>query len=83
MDRPPVEDLIDWHGCDAVEFDPQKLGGHANLSEHLKPLLTRHAVTAARDRCWDGWDVLRNGDPLRAAEAEMFGVLLTADKKIF
>jgi len=27
MDHPVIEDMIDWHGCDAVEFNPQKLGG--------------------------------------------------------
>lgn len=54
-----------------------------NLSEHLKPLLTDHTVTSARDRRWDRWDLLKNGDLLRAAEAERFDVLLTADKKMF
>jgi uncharacterized protein (DUF433 family) len=31
MDHPVIEDMIDWHGCDAVEFDPQKLGGRATV----------------------------------------------------
>ena len=25
------EDLIDWHGCSAVQFDPLKLGGRATV----------------------------------------------------
>jgi len=24
-------DLIDWHGCDAVQFDPEKLSGRATV----------------------------------------------------
>jgi len=24
-------DLIDWHGCDAVQFDPERLGGRATV----------------------------------------------------
>jgi uncharacterized protein (DUF433 family) len=31
MDHPVIEEMIDWHGCDAVEFDPQKLGGRATV----------------------------------------------------
>jgi uncharacterized protein (DUF433 family) len=31
MDHPVIEDMIDWHGCDAVEFNPQKLGGRATV----------------------------------------------------
>ncbi len=25
------QDLIDWHGCDAVQFDPEKLSGRATV----------------------------------------------------
>jgi uncharacterized protein (DUF433 family) len=25
------EDLFDWHGCEAVRFDPEKLGGRATV----------------------------------------------------
>ncbi len=31
MDQPNFKDLIDWHGCDAVQFDPNKLGGRATV----------------------------------------------------
>ena len=29
--HPRQEDLIDWHGCTAVQFDPLKLGGRATV----------------------------------------------------
>lgn len=54
-----------------------------NISEHLKPLLASHTVFAAYDRRWDGWDQLRNGHLLRAAEADLFDVMVTGDKKMF
>src|SRR5436305_12601283 len=38
-----------------------------------------HAVTKARDA---GWDLLRNGDLLTAAETDGFDPLLTTDKNI-
>ena len=31
MNKPIFRDLIDWHGCDAVQFDPEKLGGRATV----------------------------------------------------
>ncbi len=27
------EDLFDWHGCEAVQFDPEKLGGRATVGD--------------------------------------------------
>ena len=41
-----------------------------------------HTVQTARDRRWDGWDTLTNGDLIRAAEADGFDVMVTGDKKI-
>ncbi len=54
-----------------------------NISEHLKALLPDHQVTATMDRRWEGWNRLRNGDLIAAAEGEDFDVLVTADKKMF
>jgi uncharacterized protein (DUF433 family) len=31
MNRPLFPDKYDWHGCDAVQYDPEKLGGRANV----------------------------------------------------
>ena len=31
MEKPVFEDLIDWHGCDAVRFDPERLSGRATV----------------------------------------------------
>jgi uncharacterized protein (DUF433 family) len=31
MTKPRFADKYDWHGCDAVEFDPEKLGGRATV----------------------------------------------------
>jgi uncharacterized protein (DUF433 family) len=31
MDTLESEDLIDWRGCDAVCFDPERLGGRATV----------------------------------------------------
>ena len=31
MEKPIFNDLIDWHGCEAVQFDPEKLGGRATV----------------------------------------------------
>jgi hypothetical protein len=41
--------------------------------------LSAHEVTEARDR---GWDVISNGDLLKAAEVDGFDLLLTTDKRI-
>jgi uncharacterized protein (DUF433 family) len=29
--HPRQEDVFDWHGCSAVQFDPEKLGGRATV----------------------------------------------------
>ncbi len=31
MERPIFRDLIDWHGCSVVQFNPNKLGGRATV----------------------------------------------------
>jgi len=31
MEELDTGDLIDWHGCTAVQFDPKKLGGKATV----------------------------------------------------
>ena len=31
MEKPVFKDLIDWHGCDAVQFNPEKLSGRATV----------------------------------------------------
>jgi uncharacterized protein (DUF433 family) len=31
MHKPLFPDKYDWHGCDAVQFDPEKLSGRANV----------------------------------------------------
>jgi len=31
MRKPIFPDKYDWHGCDAVQFDPEKLGGRATV----------------------------------------------------
>ncbi len=31
MNKPLFPDKYDWHGCDAVQFDPKKLGGRGNV----------------------------------------------------
>jgi len=45
----------------------------------LRHFLTGHSVTRAQDR---GWDRLRNGELLDAAEAVGFEVLVTTDKNL-
>ncbi len=45
----------------------------------LAAALTGHCVEEARER---GWDTLKNGDLLAAAEAGGFEVLVTTDKNI-
>jgi hypothetical protein len=45
----------------------------------VAPALAVHAVEEARAR---GWDTLRNGELLDAAEAAGFDVLLTTDRNI-
>ena len=31
MEKPVFKDLIDWHGCEAVQFNPEKLSGRATV----------------------------------------------------
>jgi len=31
MEKPMFPDRFDWHGCDAVQFNPKKLGGRATV----------------------------------------------------
>jgi hypothetical protein len=45
----------------------------------IAPYLQGHAVRTAAQQ---GWDTLKNGDLLAAAEAEGFDVLLTTDKNM-
>jgi uncharacterized protein (DUF433 family) len=33
MDNSKCSDIIDWHGCEAVQFDPDRLGGRATVGE--------------------------------------------------
>jgi len=50
-----------------------------NVPYTLKESLTHHAVAAAVDM---GWEVLKNGELLRAAESHGFEVFLTCDQNI-
>lgn len=45
----------------------------------VAPALAGHVVEEARSR---GWDTLKNGDLLRAAEAAGFDVFVTTDRNI-
>lgn len=54
------------------------------LFDHVTPrgiarFLVGHAVTTAKER---GWDILSNGELLKAAEKAQFEVFITADKNI-
>jgi uncharacterized protein (DUF433 family) len=31
MEQKVFKDKFDWHGCDAVQYDPEKLGGRATV----------------------------------------------------
>ncbi len=31
MEQGVFKDKFDWHGCDAVQYDPEKLGGRATV----------------------------------------------------
>lgn len=33
MHKPMFPDRYDWHGCEAVQFDPEKLGGRATVGK--------------------------------------------------
>jgi hypothetical protein len=45
----------------------------------LRPYLAGHTVRTAAEQ---GWDKLRNGDLLRAAEVAAFDLLLTTDRNM-
>jgi hypothetical protein len=45
----------------------------------IRPFLKQHTVQTASER---GWDMLQNGELLKAAEAAGFNVLITPDKNI-
>jgi hypothetical protein len=45
----------------------------------IKRYLTAHEVSVSTDL---GWDRLRNGDLLRIAEKEGYGIVLTTDKNL-
>jgi hypothetical protein len=45
----------------------------------IRPFLARHSVRTASQQ---GWDTLRNGDLLTAAERAGFDLLLTTDKNM-
>jgi hypothetical protein len=45
----------------------------------LRPYLASHTVRTAAEQ---GWDKLRNGDLLRAAEVAAFDLLLTTDRNM-
>lgn len=45
----------------------------------IRPFLKNHTVKTAAEQ---GWDRLKNGDLLQAAEAASFDLLLTTDKNI-
>ena len=50
-----------------------------NVPKRLRSLLFGHEVTTAREL---GWDALKNGDLLSAAETEGFAVMVTGDKNM-
>jgi uncharacterized protein (DUF433 family) len=51
MDKPQFPDKYDWHGCDAVRFDPEKLGGRATVGN------TRMDADGILDNFEDGLSV--------------------------
>ena len=50
-----------------------------NVPKKLRALLPGHAVSTSREL---GWDTLKNGDLLIAAEANGFEAMVTGDKNI-
>ncbi len=50
-----------------------------NVPKRLRSLLPGHAVTTSREL---GWDKLKNGDLLNAAQEHGFDVMVTGDKNI-
>ena len=51
-----------------------------NMTRRLKPLLAGHNVSTAEQM---RWDLLKNGDLIRAAESAGFEILVTADTKMY
>ena len=51
-----------------------------NVTRQLKRLLFGHFVRSAAE---ESWEALSNGDLIRAAEANGYAVLITADQGIF
>jgi len=51
-----------------------------NLDHRLRKLLSPHEVFTAS---YQGWETLKNGKLLDAAEAEGFDVLVTGDRSLF
>ena len=68
MNQLPTRDKYDWHGCEAVQFNPRKLSGRATV----------------RDTRMDADGILDNfADGLTADEiAETYGVDRTAVEDI-
>ena len=50
-----------------------------NVPKKLRTLLPRHVVTTSREL---GWDALKNGELLAAAEAQGFAAMVTGDKNL-
>jgi hypothetical protein len=51
-----------------------------NIPWQLRSFLEPHAVSTAKEMLWDR---LKNGDLLRAAQAEGFEAMISADQSIF
>jgi uncharacterized protein (DUF433 family) len=51
MDMPRFPDKYDWRGCEAVQFDPQKLSGRATVED------TRMDADGILDNFEDGMTV--------------------------
>jgi len=68
MERPILKDLIDWHGCSAVQFNPEKLSGRACVGK------TRMDA--------DGVLINYEGGMTPEEISEDFGVELTAVQEI-
>ena len=68
MERQIIQDEFDWRGCDAVQYDPEKLSGRAT-------------VGASR---MEADSVLNNSDDGLTAEeiADSYGLDLQAVEKI-
>jgi len=51
MDKPRFPDKYDWHGCEAIQFNPQRLGGRATVKD------TRMDADGILDNFYDGLTV--------------------------